>query len=78
MHYISFKQRIRNKIDCLLRTDRRTEYGYMAKDAYLAPDVIVFNKKNLFLYENTSVPEGGGNIESSQQVYHEKRIVLKL
>lgn len=30
----------------------------MAKDAYLAQDVIVFNKKNLFLYEGTSVPEG--------------------
>jgi len=58
MHYISFKKRIRNKLDRLFHIDRREEYGYMAKDAYLAQDVIVFNKKNLFLYERTSIPEG--------------------
>ena len=58
MHYIGIKQRIRNKLDHLLRIDRRGEYGYMAQDAYLAPDVMVFSKKNLFLYENTSIPEG--------------------
>ena len=59
MHYVSIKQRIRNHIDKLLHIDRHSEYGYMAKDAYLASDVIVFCKKNLYLYENTSIPEGG-------------------
>ena len=59
MHYIGIKQRIKNKLDSLFHIDRRAEYGYMAKDAYLAPDVMVFSKKNLFLYENTSIPEGG-------------------
>lgn len=58
MYYTSIKQRIRNKIDRLFRIDRRGEYGYMAKDAYLASDVVVFSKKNLFLYENTSLPSG--------------------
>lgn len=58
MHYIGIKQRIRNKLDRILRVDRRGEYGYMARDAYLAPDVIVFSKKNLYLYENASIPEG--------------------
>ena len=58
MHYIGIKQRIRNKLDRLLGIDRRSEYGYLAPDAYLAPDVMVFCKKNLFLYENTSIPEG--------------------
>ncbi len=59
MHYVSIKQRIKNHIDKLLHIDRHSEYGYMAKDAYLASDVIVFCKKNLYLYENTSIPEGG-------------------
>ena len=59
MHYISIKQRLCDKLKGLFHIDKRKEYGYMANDAYLAPDVIVFNKKNLFLYENTSVPEGG-------------------
>jgi acetyltransferase-like isoleucine patch superfamily enzyme len=58
MFYTNFKQRIRNKIDRLFHIDRRSEYGFMAKDAYLAPDVMVFSKKNLYLYENTSIPEG--------------------
>lgn len=58
MHYISVKQRIKNKIDKLFHIDRRSEYGYMAKDAYLAPDVLLFSKKNLYLYENTSIPDG--------------------
>lgn len=58
MHYIGLKRRIRNKIDKLFHIDRNKEYGYMAKNAYLAPDVIVFSKKNLFLHENTSIPEG--------------------
>ena len=58
MHYIGFKQRIKNKIDKLFHIDRLSEYGYMAKDAYLAPDVLLFSKKNLYLYENTSIPEG--------------------
>ena len=58
MHYIGIKQRIRNKIDRLLHIDRSNDYGYKAKTAYLADDAIVFNKKNLFLYENTSIPDG--------------------
>ena len=58
MHYIGLKQRIRNKFDKLFRINRRAEYGYMAKDAFLAPDAMVFSKKNLFMYENTSIPEG--------------------
>lgn len=58
MFYTSLKQRIRNRIDRLFHIDRRGEYGYMAKDAYLASDVVLFSKKNLFLYENTSIPEG--------------------
>lgn len=58
MHYISVKQRIKNKIDKLFHIDRRSEYGYMAKDAFLAPDVLLFSKKNLYMYENTSIPGG--------------------
>ena len=58
MFYTSIKQRIRNRLDRLFYIDRRAEYGYLAKDAYLASDVVVFNKKNLFLYENTSLPSG--------------------
>lgn len=42
----------------MFHIDRRSEYGYMAQDAYLASDVILFSKKNLFMYENTSIPEG--------------------
>lgn len=58
MNYISISQKIKNKIDKLFRIDRRSEYGYMAKDAFLAPDVLLFSKKNLYMYENTSIPEG--------------------
>ena len=58
MFYTSIKQRIQNRIDRILHVDRRGEYGYMANDAYLAEDVIIFNKKNLFLYEKTSLPSG--------------------
>lgn len=58
MHYIGIKQRIRNKIDSIFHIDRRSSYGYLAKDAYIAPDAIIYNRKNLFLYENTSIPEG--------------------
>ena len=59
MHYIRIKQRIRNKLDKLFHIDRCSDFGYMAANAYLAPDVLVFSKKNLFMYENTSIPEGG-------------------
>lgn len=58
MHHISIKQKIKNKIDKLFHIDRRSEYGYMSKDAFLAPDVLLFSKKNLYMYENTSIPEG--------------------
>ena len=46
MHHIGIKQQIRNKFDRLFRIDRRGKYGYLAKDAYLASDVVVFSKKN--------------------------------
>lgn len=58
MFYTSVKQRIRKSLDRLFHIDRRGEYGYMAKDAYMASDAVVFSKKNLFLYENTSLPSG--------------------
>jgi len=58
MHYIGIKQRVKNKIDKLFHIDHFSEYGYMAKNAYLAPDVLLFSKKNLYMYENTSIPEG--------------------
>lgn len=60
MNPIGIKQALRNKLDKLFHINRRNEYGYMAKDAYLSPDTIVFSKKNLFMYENTGIP-GGGN-----------------
>ena len=49
MNPIGLKQAIRMKIDRLLHIDRSKEYGLMAKTAYLAPDSIVFCKKNLFM-----------------------------
>lgn len=58
MNPIGIKQALRNKLDKLFHINRRCEYGYMAKDAYLSPDTIVFSKKNLFMYENTGVPGG--------------------
>lgn len=42
---ISIKLWIRNKIDSILHIDRRGEYGYMAADACISPDVMVFSKK---------------------------------
>ena len=58
MNPIGIKQALRNKLDKLFHINRRCEYGYMAKDAYLSPDTIVFSKKNLFMYENTGIPGG--------------------
>ena len=58
MHYIGIKQRIKNIIDKLFHVNRCSEYGYMAENAFLAPDVLLFSKKNLYLYENTSIPDG--------------------
>lgn len=72
MNPISIKQRIRNKIDKLLHIDRRNEYGYMSEDAYLNQDTIVFNKKNLFMYENTSIP-GGAMILNPRSKFIMKR-----
>ena len=60
MNPIGIKQALRNKLDKLFHIDRLNEYGYMAEDAYLSPDTIVFSKKKLFMYENTGIP-GGGN-----------------
>lgn len=72
MNPISIKQRIRNKIDKLFRVDRRSEYGYMADENCLNPDTIVFNKKNLFMYENTSIP-GGAMILNPRSKFIMKR-----
>lgn len=58
MNPIGIKQALRNKLDKLFHINRRCEYGYMAKDAYLSPDTIVFSKENLFMYENTGIPGG--------------------
>lgn len=72
MNPISIKQLIRLKLDKLFHIDRRNEYGYMANNAYLNPDTIVFNKKNLFLYENTSIP-GGAMILNPRSKFIMKR-----
>lgn len=72
MNPISIKQLIRNKLDKLFHIDRRNEYGYMAEDAYLNPDTIVFNKKNLFMYENTGIP-GGAMILNPRSKFIMKR-----
>ena len=53
MNPIGIKKRISNIVDKIFHINHRLEYGYMAKDAYLAPDVLLFSKKNLYLYENT-------------------------
>lgn len=58
MNPIGFKQALRLKLDRLFHIDRRNEYGMMAESAYLAPDTIIFSKKNLFMYENASIPGG--------------------
>ena len=60
------------KIDRLLHIDRSKEYGLMAKTAYLAPDSIVFCKKNLFMEENTSIP-GGAMILNPRSKFVMKR-----
>lgn len=72
MNPIGLKLLIRHKIDKLFRIDRRDEYGLMAKTAYLAPDSIVFNKKNLFMEENTSIP-GGAMILNPRSKFIMKR-----
>lgn len=58
MNPIGIKQALRLKLDRLFHIDRRNEYGMMAKSAYLAPDTILFSKKNLFMEEDTSIPGG--------------------
>ena len=72
MNPIGLKQAIRLKIDRLLHIDRSKEYGLMAKTAYLAPDSIVFCKKNLFMEENTSIP-GGAMILNPRSKFVMKR-----
>lgn len=72
MNPIGLKQAIRMKIDRLLHIDRSKEYGLMAKTAYLAPDSIVFCKKNLFMEENTSIP-GGAMILNPRSKFVMKR-----
>ena len=73
MNPIGLKQAIRMKIDRLLHIDRSKEYGLMAKTAYLAPDSIVFCKKNLFMEENTSIP-GGAMILNPRSKFVMKRV----
>jgi len=58
MHYIGLKHRLKLKFDKLFHIDTSDEYGYKAKNAYISDDAIIFNKKNLFLFENTSIPDG--------------------
>ena len=72
MNPIGLKQAIRLKIDRLLHIDRSKEYGLMAQTAYLAPDSIVFCKKNLFMEENTSIP-GGAMILNPRSKFVMKR-----
>lgn len=72
MNPIGLKQRIHLFIDKLFHIDRRREYGYMSKDAYLNPDTILFCKKNLFMYENTSIP-GGAMILNPRSKFIMKR-----
>lgn len=72
MNPIGLRQRIRLFFDKLFHIDRRGEYGYMAKDAYLNPDTVLFNKKNLFMYENTSIP-GGAMILNPRSKFIMKR-----
>lgn len=72
MNPIGVKQTIKNKIDKLFHINHRNEYGYMAKDAYINPDTIVFNKKNLFMYENTGIP-GGAMILNPRSKFIMKR-----
>ena len=58
MNSIGLKKKICMFVDRLLKIDRRAEYGLMDKTAYLAPDTILFNKKNLYMEEHTSIPGG--------------------
>lgn len=58
MNNIGIRRKIRLFLDKLFAVDRRDEYGYMAKSAYLAPDTMLFNKRNLFMEEGTSIPGG--------------------
>ena len=58
MNPIGIKKRISNIVDKIFHINHRLEYGYMADDAFLAHDVLLFSKKNLYMYENTSIPEG--------------------
>ena len=58
MNPISIKQLMRLKIDKLFHINRRGEYGMMANSAYLSPDTVIINKKNLYMEENTSIPGG--------------------
>ena len=46
MNPIGLKKKICMFVDRLFKIDRRAEYGLMDKTAYLAPDTILFNKKN--------------------------------
>lgn len=58
MNNIGLRRKISLFLDKLFGVDRRSEYGFMAKSAYLAPDTVLFNKKNLFMEEETSIPGG--------------------
>lgn len=58
MNPIGIKQRLRLWLDRILRIDRSSEYGLMEPGAYLAPDTILFSKKNLYLHAGASIPGG--------------------
>lgn len=58
MNPISFKKWLRLKVDRLFHVSRNAEYGMLSKSAYLSPDTIVFNKRNLYMEDNTSIPGG--------------------
>lgn len=72
MNSIGLKIKIRMFVDKLFKIDRRAEYGLMDKTAYLAPDTILFNKKNLYMEENTSIP-GGAMILNPRSKFIMKR-----
>ena len=72
MNSIGLKKKICMLVDRLFKIDRRAEYGLMDKTAYLAPDTILFNKKNLYMEEHTSIP-GGAMILNPRSKFVMKR-----
>lgn len=73
MNPISFRKWLRLKVDRFFHISRNAEYGMLSKSAYLSPDTIVFNKRNLYMEDNTSIPGGGDDIEYTCKVHYEER-----